>query len=67
MVKKIMRLKEELKTTSPCRVIMFGKIMRRSLTEQDRAVIENTRSGVKIKSKHTNLMNNSQNEGYNGK
>ena len=37
------------------------------LTKRDREVVENTRSHVKKKSKLTNLMNNSQIEGYNGK
>ena len=37
------------------------------VTERDRVVIENTRIGVKIKSKFTNFKINSRNEGYNGK
>ena len=37
------------------------------LTRRDREVIAITRSRVKTKSKLTNLMNNSQIEGYNGK
>ena len=30
MMKKTMRLKEELKTRSPCNVIMYGKVISKS-------------------------------------
>ena len=38
-----------------------------SVTKREREVIKITRSHVKTKSKLTNLMNISRNEGYNGK
>ena len=37
------------------------------LTDQDRVVVNCTRSRVKTKSKLTNLIKNSRTEGYNGK
>ena len=39
----------------------------RELTSRDREVIDFTRSRVKTKSKHTNLMKLTRIEGYNGK
>ena len=49
--------------------LIFGGIngLRRGMTYRDNEVVKNTRSRVKINSKHTNLMIKSRIDGYNGK